>query len=60
MDSAKLMRAIRIHEYGGQHTLVEEQVTLPFVDADDVLIAVQNTSVNPVSIQWIGKCEKVG
>lgn len=48
MTVISLMKAIRIHEYGGQHTLRNEQITIPEITADEVLIEVVNTSVNPV------------
>ncbi|MCJ8349192.1 NADP-dependent oxidoreductase [Moritella sp.] len=48
MKTNPLMKAVRIHEYGGQHTLRTEQITLPEITADEVLIEVVNTSVNPV------------
>ncbi|WP_125784322.1 NADP-dependent oxidoreductase [Pseudoalteromonas rubra] len=42
------MQALRIHTYGNQQVLLEEQVPLPHVAEDDVLIEVVCTSVNPV------------
>lgn len=48
MTNITTMKALRIHEYGGQSKLLEEQVALPNVAEDDVLIEVAYTSVNPV------------
>ncbi|EGR2797714.1 NADP-dependent oxidoreductase [Vibrio navarrensis] len=42
------MKAIRIHQYGGQQTLREEQVAIPQISEDDVLIAVKYSGINPV------------
>ncbi|WP_281559352.1 NADP-dependent oxidoreductase [Thalassomonas sp. RHCl1] len=48
MTIKSLMKAVRIHEYGGKQTLLTEQITLPDITANEVLIEVINTSVNPV------------
>jgi NADPH:quinone reductase-like Zn-dependent oxidoreductase len=48
MKTKLLMKAVRIHEYGGEHTLRTEQITLPEISNDEVLVRVNNTSVNPV------------
>jgi len=48
MTTKSLMKAIRIHEYGGQQVLRQEQISIPEISADEVLIKVINTSVNPV------------
>lgn len=48
MNKRSLMKAVRIHEYGGKHTLRTEQVTLPETNDNEVLIEIINTSVNPV------------
>lgn len=42
------MRAIRIHQYGGIDTLQLDQVELPKVAVDDILIKVKSAAVNPV------------
>src|SRR5579875_1207971 len=42
------MKAVRIHEYGGPEVLKIEEVEKPTPAADDVLIKVYATSVNPV------------
>ena len=42
------MKAVRIHEYGGPEVLKIEDVETPTPAADDVLIKVYATSVNPV------------
>ncbi|MBD2460152.1 NADP-dependent oxidoreductase [Oscillatoria sp. FACHB-1407] len=42
------MKAVRIHAYGGLETLTYEEVPLPAIAQDDVLIRVHATAVNPV------------
>ena len=42
------MKAIRIHEFGGPEVLKLEDVPRPKPGADEVLIKVFATSVNPV------------
>ncbi|TYK66617.1 NADP-dependent oxidoreductase [Colwellia echini] len=42
------MRAVRIHQYGGTETLQLDQIVTPEINADDVLIAVKASSINPV------------
>jgi NADPH:quinone reductase-like Zn-dependent oxidoreductase len=42
------MRAVRIHQYGGIDTLQLDQVEMPVVKADDILINVKSSSINPV------------
>tara|TARA_R110001583_G_scaffold33943_1_gene114529 strand:+ start:8521 stop:9450 length:930 start_codon:yes stop_codon:yes gene_type:complete len=42
------MRAVRIHQYGGIDTLQLEQVETPVINADDILIKVKSSSINPV------------
>ena len=42
------MKAVRIHEYGGPEVLKIEDVETPTPAADDLLIKVYATSVNPV------------
>ena len=42
------MRAIRIHQYGGTETLQLEQIDIPVINADDILIKVKSTAINPV------------
>ncbi|KAF0814352.1 Zinc-type alcohol dehydrogenase-like protein [Andreprevotia sp. IGB-42] len=42
------MKAVRIHEYGDRSVLQVEEAVLPEIGADDVLIRVVATSVNPV------------
>ena len=42
------MKAVRIHQYGNVDTLRYEDADEPAVRADDVLIRVVGTSVNPV------------
>lgn len=42
------MNAVRIHAYGGPELLHYEQVPIPRLNADDVLIRVRAAAVNPV------------
>ena len=42
------MRAVRIHQYGGIETLQLDQVDTPEINADDILIKVKSSSINPV------------
>ncbi len=42
------MKAVRIHAYGGVEVLQYEEVPMPEVMPDDVLIKVTASSVNPV------------
>ena len=42
------MKAIRIHEFGGPDVLELEETELPRIKADEVLIKVYSSSVNPV------------
>jgi hypothetical protein len=42
------MKAVRIHEFGGPEVLKVEEVERPKPQADEVLIKVYATSVNPV------------
>lgn len=44
----KTMKAVRIHEYGGASVLRLEDAPMPICAADDVLIRVVGSSVNPV------------
>lgn len=48
MTTQRSMKAIQIHEYGGRQTLRHEQIAIPEITGDEVLIQVLNTSVNPV------------
>jgi NADPH:quinone reductase-like Zn-dependent oxidoreductase len=43
-----IMKAMRIHSYGGPEVLVYEDAPLPVVNEDDVLIRVHAAGVNPV------------
>ncbi len=47
----KLMNAVRIHKYGGPHVLVFEEVQRPEPKANELLIRVHATSVNPADWQ---------
>jgi NADPH:quinone reductase-like Zn-dependent oxidoreductase len=42
------MRAVRIHQYGGTETLQLDQVETPVINADDILIKVKSSAINPV------------
>lgn len=42
------MKAIRIHQYGGQQTLLTEQVAIPKISENDLLISVKYSGINPV------------
>lgn len=42
------MKAVRIHGYGGADALAYEDVPMPGISADDVLVRVVAASVNPV------------
>jgi NADPH:quinone reductase-like Zn-dependent oxidoreductase len=44
----KLMKAIRIHEYGGPEVMQLDEIPAPKPAADEVLIRVHASSVNPV------------
>lgn len=44
------MKAVRIHQYGGQDTLQYEDAPRPEPGEDDVLIRVHAASVNPVDV----------
>jgi NADPH:quinone reductase-like Zn-dependent oxidoreductase len=47
----KLMKAIRIHEYGGRETLRYEDVHVPEPKAGELLVRVKAAAVNPVDVQ---------
>lgn len=42
------MRAVRIHQYGSTDTLKLDQVDMPEIQADDLLVAVKAAAINPV------------
>lgn len=42
------MKAVQIHHYGGPEALVYEDVPMPAINDDDVLIKVEATSINPI------------
>jgi NADPH:quinone reductase-like Zn-dependent oxidoreductase len=44
----KMMKAVRIHTYGGPEVLTYEEAPLPLIGDDDVLIRVYAAAVNPV------------
>ncbi|TWJ16564.1 NADP-dependent oxidoreductase [Geobacter argillaceus] len=44
----QIMKAVRIHTYGGPEVLVHEEVPLPRPQNDEVLVRVRATAVNPV------------
>ena len=41
------MKAIRIHEFGGPEVMQLEEIACPFPLADEILVKVHATSVNP-------------
>jgi NADPH:quinone reductase-like Zn-dependent oxidoreductase len=43
-----IMKAVRIHQYGGREELTVEQAPMPVVQADEVLVRTIAASVNPV------------
>ncbi|WP_197285506.1 NADP-dependent oxidoreductase [Pedobacter sp. R20-19] len=43
-----MMKAIRIHEFGGPEVLLIDEIQIPQPEKDEVLIRVHATSVNPV------------
>ncbi len=43
-----IMKAVRIHKYGGLDTLVYEDAPMPDVGPDEVLIKVTAAGINPV------------
>jgi NADPH:quinone reductase-like Zn-dependent oxidoreductase len=47
----KLMKAIRIHEYGGRETLRYEDALIPEPKAGELLVRVKAAAVNPVDVQ---------
>ncbi|WP_255527334.1 MULTISPECIES: hypothetical protein [Trichocoleus] len=42
------MKAVRIHAYGGPEVLTYEDVSVPAIAEDDVLIRVHAAAINPV------------
>jgi NADPH:quinone reductase-like Zn-dependent oxidoreductase len=48
----KLMKAIRIHEYGGRETLRYEDAPIPESKAGELLVRVKAAAVNPVDV-WV-------
>jgi NADPH:quinone reductase-like Zn-dependent oxidoreductase len=47
----KLMKAIRIYEYGGRETLRYEDAPIPEPKAGELLVRVKAAAVNPVDVQ---------
>ncbi|GLY85544.1 hypothetical protein Airi02_034730 [Actinoallomurus iriomotensis] len=43
------MKAVRIHQHGGSSVLQVESAPLPVLGANDVLVRVHTTAVNPVN-----------
>lgn len=53
------MKAVRIHEFGGPDVLELEEIALPQIKADEVLIKVYASSVNPVDQKIVaGKAQE--
>jgi NADPH:quinone reductase-like Zn-dependent oxidoreductase len=48
----KLMKAIRIYEYGGRETLRYEDASIPEPKAGELLVRVKAAAVNPVDV-WV-------
>lgn len=46
------MRAVRYHEYGGGDVLGVDEVDRPSPDADEVLVEMRASSVNPVDVMF--------
>ncbi len=44
------MKAVRIHGYGGPEVISYEDAARPTITADEVLVAVHATSINPVDL----------
>jgi NADPH:quinone reductase-like Zn-dependent oxidoreductase len=42
------MKAVQIHQYGGRDALTVEEIEIPEINADDLLVRVVASSVNPV------------
>ena len=42
------MRAVQIYKYGGAETLELQQIDMPKINSDDILIEVHSAAVNPV------------
>lgn len=49
--TARTMKAVRFHEYGGPEVLRYEDAPLPAIAADEVLIQVRCAGVNPIDWQ---------
>lgn len=45
---AMMMKAVRMHEYGGPRVLQYEEVPIPHIASDEVLVAVHAAAINPV------------
>jgi 2-desacetyl-2-hydroxyethyl bacteriochlorophyllide A dehydrogenase len=48
------MKCVRIHEHGGPEKLIYEDVSVPQIGADEVLVNVKATSVNHIDL-WVRK-----
>jgi NADPH:quinone reductase-like Zn-dependent oxidoreductase len=46
----KIMKAVRIHSYGGPEVIRYEDAPRPTIAADEVLVAVHATAINPVDL----------
>jgi NADPH:quinone reductase-like Zn-dependent oxidoreductase len=42
------MRAARIHSYGGLEALLTEDVAIPTISADEILVKVVASALNPL------------
>jgi len=46
------MKCIRIHEHGGPEKLIYEEISVPKIEAGEVLVSVKATSVNHIDL-WV-------
>jgi NADPH:quinone reductase-like Zn-dependent oxidoreductase len=47
-EAAKFMKAVRIHKFGGPEVLQYEEIPVPTINSDEILIRVHAASVNPI------------
>ena len=46
------MKAVIINQYGGPEELQMATIERPSIDQDEVLVAVQATSINPIAVSY--------
>jgi NADPH:quinone reductase-like Zn-dependent oxidoreductase len=51
---AKLMKSVRIHQYGSLETAILEEVSVPEIGLADVLVQIDAASINPLDLKLIG------